>query len=291
MCPTRRWESTTGRRPSVPHLESIGSLSDDQGTVVDVVDNSGNILSSEQLDAFGNIVTQTNPSTLGRLGFQGGQIDIVTGFEHFGAREYNSATGRWDRLDPESFAAGQSNLYEFAGNEPTDWIRVVWTMLPRSERNGRVDWAIQKQGTFYNSVTRWVYLGQRDGDNVPIDNPELGEANGKTASLKELKNVANYFWNSYPDISGQNEWVQNRTVAGAVDSVARGTAVYKTKSKSQLIMEALDEGITEGRGNNEKGMRRAFQEAYYLGSDLVQVSVQGASLLTKNYAGTGVYQF
>ena len=33
---------------------------------------------------------------------------------------YDPSLSRWTTLDPEGFAAGQSNLYEFAGNGPTD---------------------------------------------------------------------------------------------------------------------------------------------------------------------------
>ena len=71
-------------------------------------------------DAFGNITSQIDATAHGELGFQGGVYDVTTGLYHFEEREYNPATGTWNRLDPKGFGAGQSNLYQFVGNGPTD---------------------------------------------------------------------------------------------------------------------------------------------------------------------------
>ncbi len=57
---------------------------------------------------------------LGRLGFQGGELDRATGILHFGERDYDPEAMRWNRLDSLGFGGGDSNEYRFVGNAPTD---------------------------------------------------------------------------------------------------------------------------------------------------------------------------
>jgi RHS repeat-associated protein len=59
-------------------------------------------------------------STLGWIpfGFAGGLYDPDTGYTHFGAREYDSVTGRWLSKDPIRFGGRQANLYTYVGNDP-----------------------------------------------------------------------------------------------------------------------------------------------------------------------------
>ena len=94
-------------------------LSDYQGSVTTLVRlDGGAVLDSISYDAFGNITSDADPSDGGRIKFQGGEYDSITGTYLFGqdGRIYNPQTGTWNRPDPDSFAAGQSNLYEAMGN-------------------------------------------------------------------------------------------------------------------------------------------------------------------------------
>src|SRR5271165_875426 len=50
---------------------------------------------------------------LGNKGF----YRTLTDFQH---RDYSSALGQWMTDDPLGFAAGDSNLYRFVGNEPNN---------------------------------------------------------------------------------------------------------------------------------------------------------------------------
>jgi RHS repeat-associated protein len=83
-----------------------------------IVDAStGTVTQRLDYDAFGNVVTDTNPG-FQPFGFAGGLYDRDTGLVRFGARDYEPQTGRWITKDPMLFAGGDLNLYAYAGNDP-----------------------------------------------------------------------------------------------------------------------------------------------------------------------------
>jgi RHS repeat-associated protein len=89
------------------------------GSVRALVSASGSVEDQIAYDAYGNIVTETNPSAGGRLKYAGGQYDGGLGLTLFGARWYNSAAGRWLSQDPLGLGP-DSNAYRYVGNGPTD---------------------------------------------------------------------------------------------------------------------------------------------------------------------------
>jgi len=58
------------------------------------------------------------------LGMRGGVYDRDTGLVRFGARDYDSETGRWTTQDPIRFEGGL-NLYGYVGEDPINWIDPV----------------------------------------------------------------------------------------------------------------------------------------------------------------------
>ncbi len=89
------------------------------GSVTDVVNVTGTDLDHIVYDPFGNIVTQTNATDGVRFGFAGMEYDSVTGLYYDHARYYDAVIGRFVSQDPMGFAAGDTNLYRYVGNEPT----------------------------------------------------------------------------------------------------------------------------------------------------------------------------
>ncbi len=85
--------------------------------VVDVA--TGQIAQRMDYDAFGAVVTDTNPG-FQPFGFAGGLYDRQTGLVHDGARDYDPRTGRWTARDPLLFDGGQTNLYVYAGDDPVN---------------------------------------------------------------------------------------------------------------------------------------------------------------------------
>ena len=56
----------------------------------------------------------------GRYTYAGYQTDTTTGLYYANARYYNPATGTWTSQDPLGFDAGDSNLYRYVNNGPTN---------------------------------------------------------------------------------------------------------------------------------------------------------------------------
>jgi RHS repeat-associated protein len=72
-------------------------------------------------DEFGRVLLDTNPG-FQPFGFAGGIYDPDTGLVHFGARDYDPATGRWTAKDPLLFAGADPNLYRYALNNPVNLV-------------------------------------------------------------------------------------------------------------------------------------------------------------------------
>lgn len=72
-------------------------------------------------DEFGNVTQDTNIG-FQPFGFAGGIYDSDTKLVRFGARDYDSETGRWTTKDPILFKGGQTNLYVYVGNNPINLI-------------------------------------------------------------------------------------------------------------------------------------------------------------------------
>ncbi|MGA8014861.1 MAG: RHS repeat-associated core domain-containing protein, partial [Candidatus Dormiibacterota bacterium] len=104
--------------------ERIGSnhyyfLTDAEGSVVAVINGSGQTVSDRYgYDPYGN-TTYESGSVANPFGYAGGYTD-GTGLIHFGARYYDPLTARW--LERDYYAAGTSSPYAYAGGDPTDLI-------------------------------------------------------------------------------------------------------------------------------------------------------------------------
>jgi RHS repeat-associated protein len=91
-----------------------------QGSVVNVLDGSGNLIGTLVYDGFGNTTTETNSATTGRVTFTGLVNDRNEGLLKGWGRVYNPATGNWEQQDPIRFKAGDPKLDRYVGNNPTN---------------------------------------------------------------------------------------------------------------------------------------------------------------------------
>lgn len=95
-------------------------ITDHVGSVRLVVDAaSGAVMQRLDYDAFGRLTRNTSPG-FQPFGFAGGLFDDDTKLTHFGARDYDAATGGWISADPILFEADGSNLYAYVGSDPVN---------------------------------------------------------------------------------------------------------------------------------------------------------------------------
>jgi RHS repeat-associated protein len=127
------------------------SLTDSQGSVRDVIDNTGAVKDSISYDAFGNITTEYDATYRGRYAWTGRELDIETALQYNRERYYDSTTGRWISQDPLGFDAGDSNLYRYVNNAPTS----------ASDPSGLVDWYYHTAGPNSGAPTNSLPQGVR----------------------------------------------------------------------------------------------------------------------------------
>ena len=94
-------------------------FTDNEGSIRSVVDSTGHVVKTASYDVFGNM-TVTGSGDLGHYAYSGRDFDAETNLQNNRAREYNPAERRWMTEDPEGFYAGDSNLYRYVNNAPTD---------------------------------------------------------------------------------------------------------------------------------------------------------------------------
>jgi RHS repeat-associated protein len=88
------------------------------GSPVAVADAMGTLVKRLEWDAFGTLVTDSNPGFDLPIGFAGGLRDPLTGLTRFGVRDYDPLQGRWVSRDPAFFDGRQTNLYGYVNNDP-----------------------------------------------------------------------------------------------------------------------------------------------------------------------------
>ncbi len=93
-------------------------LTDKLGSVREVVDSGGNVLDAITYDSYGNILNETNAAAGGSFRFTAGAYDSALGLTYLWHRWY--ANGHWLSEDPKGFAAEDTNLGRYAGNDPTN---------------------------------------------------------------------------------------------------------------------------------------------------------------------------
>jgi RHS repeat-associated protein len=122
-----RFQFLYAEKASAPSLiigtgGSYRVITDHLGSPRGIIDvGSGASLQYLAYDEFGNVTADTNPG-FQPYGFAGGLYDPDTHLVHFGARDYDPALGRFLTRDPIGFAGGQSNVYDYAANDPVNFV-------------------------------------------------------------------------------------------------------------------------------------------------------------------------
>jgi len=98
----------------------LWALTDNQGTVRDVIDSNGVVLNHIQYDSFGQVTGETNPTVDFRFGYTGREFDEETGLYYYRARYYDPKVGRFISEDPIGFNGGDANLYRYVDNSPVN---------------------------------------------------------------------------------------------------------------------------------------------------------------------------
>lgn len=104
-------------------------ISDHLGSPRLVVDaQTGAVVQSMVFDSFGQVIQDSNPG-FQPFGFAGGLYDSDTKLVRFGARDYDSETGRWTSKDPILFKGGSTNIFGYVDSDPINFIDPSGTFI------------------------------------------------------------------------------------------------------------------------------------------------------------------
>jgi len=99
-------------------------ITNEMGSPVMIIDsNSGNIIQELSYDAWGNVLSDSNPG-FQPFGFVGGLYDPDTKLVRFGYRDYDGTIGRWTNKDLIKIKGGDTNLYSYVSNDPINLIDI-----------------------------------------------------------------------------------------------------------------------------------------------------------------------
>lgn len=149
-----------------PNGEILWALSDHQGTVRDLVDNTGTLLNHLTYDSFGNITSQTNPLVNFRFTYTGREFDAETGLYYYRARYFDPNTGRFVSEDPIGFKGKDLNLYRYVENNPiifTDPFGEIKVFRPMQEDGNMPKWG-------FTARSLGVRLPNNIGRTIPGSN-------------------------------------------------------------------------------------------------------------------------
>ena len=134
------------------------ALSDHQGSVRDLIDSDGAVLNHIVYDSYGQVTSETNPDVDFRFGYTGRERDEETGLYYYRARYFDPAPGTFVSTDPLGFGAGDSNLYRYVFNSPTNYTDPSGKFALTASVVGFAAFAIAGIG-----ITLWTQYASRDG--------------------------------------------------------------------------------------------------------------------------------
>ncbi|WP_249125993.1 RHS repeat-associated core domain-containing protein [Streptomyces sp. A2-16] len=214
-------------------------LPDHQGTALTAVSMTTLAITRRKQLPFGSLRSETNTALPGTRGFVGGTSDL-TGLIHLGAREYDSALGRFISVDPliDLDDPQQMNAYAYANNRP----------ITASDPDGQM---------IYDDFTGQGYGNAKVMKNYYKANGYIDSKGRTTKKYKKRLTAYNKSWSNYYASSYYKNQLKEAAQANA-RIAARLKAQAEARRKAQEaerrkkgILASIKSGI--GNGLSEMG--------------------------------------
>ncbi len=214
-------------------------ISDERGSVRFVINTlDGTVAQALDYDEFGRVASDSNPG-FQPFGFAGGLYDPDTGLVRFGARDYDSRTGRWTSRDPIGFACGGFNLYAYASYDPVNVTDPSGTGPghPPSENQN------PEPHGFWHWVKTWIF-------GEPVVNPNADQ-------LKSLYSDPTY--STLPAYQEQYHNGEKGIVEIGVSSIVAPLSLEVPGGK--LVEEGFKKGVVEPAASH------VVEKTYHVGGE------------------------
>jgi RHS repeat-associated protein len=96
-------------------------VKDGLGSVIALIDNSGNLVHEYKYLVFGKIIEETGDSVENPFTYTSRERDGETGNYYYRMRYYSPGSGRFLSEDPIGFGGGDANFYVYTLNNPVKW--------------------------------------------------------------------------------------------------------------------------------------------------------------------------
>jgi RHS repeat-associated protein len=203
---------------------------DGLGSVIQTFSSAG-IDSSFTYDSYGRILSQSGTAR-SPYSFTGREYDAESGLYYYRGRYYDPQVGRFISEDPLGFAAGDTNLYAYVGNNPINfsdplglqWWKFLKNLIPSPDPLPYGDVGILKSAPMtYDQLTKELKtslstlksLIKRQGvlirlkarskqgtktycdanNNLYVVNTKIGELSNKVADLQNKVNTVSDVYN------------------------------------------------------------------------------------------------
>lgn len=189
---------------------------------------TGQVAQRMDYDAFGRVLTDTNPG-FQPFGFAGGLYDTDTGLVRFGARDYDAEIGRWTAKDPIGFSNQTSNLYNYGDDDPINLVD-PWglesTECPPKTWDQRARKLLDKLKKIPDAITKRI---------PPID--RLKEGYGKLEKLEKWRDEALDTYEAWksPD---PRDWA--RALGRAFEHVPQSVELIPTEAVKKTIEVGIE---------------------------------------------------
>ena len=231
-----------------------------------VLDSTGALVRHVEYTAFGRHANGTAPIADFLFGFTGRPFDDDAALYDYRARWYDPEVGRFASEDPLGFAAGDANLYRYAGNSPVmhvDPSGLCFTGLANAARSvGNVmGGAIASVGSYFGSSSPTLStlagsIGQAFGSSVSCVGSSIGQA------FSSVGVSAGYLGQAISTVGG---WANSITSPATMWASSVGTAVARTVSSlvpySTARLAPLDDLPTIRAWFESQGLAQAAPES------------------------------
>lgn len=181
-------------KPNIPDYMVKGGItyriiSDHLGSPKLIVNTAtGDIAQRIDYDEFGVVTNDSSPE-FQPFAFAGGLYDAQTKLVRFGARDYDSESGRWTSKDPIRFAGGDTNLYGYVMADPVNFV----------DPRGLILWYADQQATTFLKPAIQVMMQSSAGRHLLQQlhaDPQVYYINMSTDPLRPAYQLGN---NIYAD--------------------------------------------------------------------------------------------
>lgn len=243
------------QNPGWSSKNTLWALSDHLGSIRDIADTNEttgitSIANHRRYDATGKRISETNTSVDLVFGYTGKLLDETTGLQNNLNRWLDPATGRWISQDPIGFAAGDTNLYRYVGNSPTNATDPSGLVLIAIDGTGTKEWLTREKNPHKLPNGRWLsHVRNFIDDDEEEAIWDFGPSNGMTASdLPEIEEkiyqaLANRWRN---DASKNNE---------PIDIIGWSRGAY---SAMRIAKRLKEEGLPLADGTIQKDIPVRF---------------------------------